>query len=125
MLGLGSELQRGDPLVGTGPGEDDHLGRPGGKIDRDVAQDEELGLVHVRTPWTADLVHARDRLRSVREAAIAGGPPRDHTSSMPRVRGRGDKPRASGGVATTIRSTPATRAGTAHITSVDTRPRGT
>ena len=59
-------------------------------------------------------------------AAIACAPPTAHTSSTPSApAAAATRPAPSGGVTTTIRSTPATCAGTAHITSVETRRRGT
>ena len=59
-------------------------------------------------------------------AAIACAPPTAHTSSRPSSRAAAaTSPAPSGGVTTTIRSTPATCAGTAHMTSVETSRRGT
>ena len=59
-------------------------------------------------------------------AAIACGPPTAHTSSTPRSSAAAaTSPLPPGGVTTTIRSTPAACAGTAHMTSVETSPRGT
>ena len=58
--------------------------------------------------------------------AIACAPPSAHVSSMPSASAAAaTSPAPDGGVTTTIRSTPAACAGTAHMTSVETRPRGT
>ena len=122
MLGLGGELEfRDRPPVGVGE-EDDDLGRPGRKVDRYVTGDEQLRLVHVRAAGPDDLVdpldvrEPRDRLRAAE---------RPHLAEPERL-GRGrDEPGASGGVVTTSLPTPATCAGTAHMTSVEMSPRGT
>ena len=48
-----------------GVGDDDHLGRAAGQVDRDVARDLELRVVHVLVAGPDDLVDAAD----VREPA--------------------------------------------------------
>ena len=106
--------------------DDDNLRRAGGKVDRDVSGDQQLGLVHVRIAGTDDLVDAGDRLGSVRKGGDGRRPAdRPHLFESEQLGGGGDEPAPAGGVVTTIRSTPATWAGTAHMTSVETSPRGT
>ena len=67
VLGLCRKLQLGDLPVRVLAYQDDHLGRPRREVDRHVARDQQLGLVHVRVARPHDLVHALDRVRSVRE----------------------------------------------------------
>ena len=86
----------------------------------------ELRLVHVRVARADDLVDARDRLRSVGERGDrVRAADRPHLVDAEQLRRRRDEACAAGGVTTTIRATPGDRAGTAHMTSVETRPRGT
>ena len=126
VLALGGELEVGDGEVGPFRREHDHLGRPGGEVDGDVAGDEQLRLVHERVPRAYDLVHRRDRLRAVGERGDrlrpTDGP---DLAQAEELRGSRDDPGMAGGVTTAMRSTPATCAGTAHMTRVDTSRRGT
>jgi histidinol dehydrogenase len=90
-------------------------------------------IVVVTPPTGAGLVAAAAEALGIEEVwaiggpqAIACGPPTAQTSSRPRASAAAaTSPAPVGGVTTTIRSTPAACAGTAHMTSVDTRPRGT
>jgi hypothetical protein len=65
VLALGSELQLDDARVGARVGDHDDLGRPARQVDRHVARDLELRVVHVLVAGPDDLVHPLD----VREPA--------------------------------------------------------
>ena len=126
VLPLGGELELGDLEVGAVGGEDDHLRGPCGEVDRDVARDEQLRLVHECVSRADDLVDGRDRLRPVGHGGDRLRPAHGPDLLQPEQLGRrATMPAPAGGVATTIRSTPATSAGTAHMTSVETSRRGT
>ena len=95
VLGLRRELELGDSWLGVAAREDDDLGRAGGKVDRDVSGDQQLGLVHVRIAGTDDLVDAGDRLGSVRKGGDGRRPAdRPHLFESEQLGGGGDEPRA-------------------------------
>ena len=60
VLGLRRDLELGDARVAALAEHDDDLGRPAGKVDRNVAPHFELRIVHVRPAWPDDLVDALD-----------------------------------------------------------------
>ena len=65
VLALRGKLELDDARVGMSVRDDDDLGRPAGQVDRHVARDLELRVVHVLVPGPDDLVDAAD----VREPA--------------------------------------------------------
>ena len=77
VLALGRELELDQPRVAVA--EHDDLGRPAGQVDRHVARDLELRVVHVRAAGPDDLVDALD----VGEPADRLRPPSAQTSSTP------------------------------------------
>ena len=97
---------------------------PAGKVDRDVPGDEQLRLGHPAVARADDLGDRRDRLRAIGERGDrlrAAHRPDLVDPELPRRR---EHRRRGRGVATAIRGTPATRAGTAVITSDESRPAG-
>jgi hypothetical protein len=84
VLGLRRELELRDVRVGAGACQHDDLGRACGQVDRNLAGDEQLGLVDVHVPGPDDLRDALDigepgdRLRpadgpDLSEAELLGG----------------------------------------------------
>ena len=111
--------------VGGVVGDDEHLARAGGEVDRDVARDEQLCLGHPGVPRADDPVDRGDRLGAVGE----GG---DRLRAADRVElvdaefpATASVASEGRGVATAIRRTPATLAGTAVITRDESRAAGT
>ena len=97
------------PRVGVAVGEHDDLGRPAGQVDRDVARDLELRLVHVRVARARRSCRRARRTRASRSPAARRAPrPRRCRAASAAA---ATSPAPSGGVQTTIRSTPATCAG--------------
>ncbi len=126
VLRLGGELELGDARVGAVPASTTTSEGPAG---RSIATSRETrSFASFTNAFPGPTILSTRGIDSVpkAKAAIAGGPPSAHTSSIPSSRAAAaTAPAPAGGVATTIRSTPATCAGTAHMTSVETRPRGT
>ena len=97
MLGLCSELQRGDPLVGTGPARTTTSDGPAGRSIATSRETRSLASFTYALPGPQILSTRGIVSVPYAKAAIAGGPPSDHTSSIAeQLRGRGDEPRAVG-----------------------------
>ena len=125
MFGLGDEVQGDATRIRRWLGQDEALGWAGGQVDGHLAGDLELGRRDPRVARTDDPVDGCQA--SVREAECQGADGLCATGDddgvdveQPRsTEEDGDRRRqsASAGVATTTRSTPATRAGTTVMTS--------
>ena len=89
MLRLRRELELGDRAVGAAADDHEHLRWTRGQIDRDLAKDEQLRLVHIRVPRPDDLVDSRDRLGAVRERRDRGRPAHRPDLFDPEELGRG------------------------------------
>ena len=127
MLGLGDQVGGDAAGSAVGVGEDHPLGRAGGQVDADLAADLELGGGH---PGVAGADDPVDRVEAgvrqpVREGADRLGAAGDDERLDPEQAGGAEQDRVDGAVAvgradaTTIRPTPATRAGTTVMTSDD------
>ena len=126
VLHLGVQFLLHDDGVEAEVRDDDDLARPGREVDRHVATDEQLGGVDRATTRPEDLVDRGDRFGAV-----------GHRGDRLRAADRPDLVDAEsaaaaataaepfGGVQTTIRSTPATWAGTPDMMSDETSPVGT
>ena len=121
MLALRGELQLDQLRVAVA--EHNDFRRAAGQVDRNVARHLELRLVHVVVAGADDLVDAldvgepADRLRAADRPHLVE---RRAASAAAAI-----SPAPAGGVQTTMRRTPAACAGTAHMTSVEIRLRGT
>jgi hypothetical protein len=65
VLGLRHEVDRHECGLGRRVREDEHLARTGEHVDADVTHHELLRRSHVCVAGADDLVHARDRARTV------------------------------------------------------------
>ena len=126
MLGLCRELELDDTRIDIARGDDDHLRRPAGQVDRHIPLYLELRLVHIGVPGADDLVDPTDVGEPADRPLVATpGPPdlvdaehlgrrRDEAGAC--RRGAHDEPLHARGPR---------RDGIAVITSVETRLRGT
>jgi hypothetical protein len=64
VFGLRDQV-RGDPFSRTLRRDDDNLGGAGVEVDTAIAGDLRLRCRDVAITWTDDLVHARNRIRTV------------------------------------------------------------
>ena len=127
VLGLGEQVGGARGRVGGLVGDHEHLARPGGQVDRDAARDEQLRRGHPPVAGPDDLGDRRDRLGAVGERGDRlRAADRVHLVDAELARRSPASPPSGRGVATAIRVTPATRAGTAVITQRTRRaPAGT
>ena len=120
VLGLGEQVGGAAGGVGRGVGDHDDLARarPAGRSRR--GSNQQLRRRDPAIPGPDDLVDRRDRLRAERERGDRlGAADRVDLVDSERVRRRECRVGAAFGVTTAMRSTPATRAGTAAMTSED------
>ena len=75
VLSLGEEVGGAHRRIGGLVCDDEHLARPGGKVDADPRRDEKLRRCHEPVPRADDLVDRRDRLRPVRQRGDGLRPP--------------------------------------------------
>ena len=119
MFGLGEQIGRDPARVDAVIGGDDHLGRPGDRIDADVPEHQLLGGGDIGVPRADDLVDAGTLSVPYAIAAIACAPPITNTRSTPARRAAASVSGDGPGVVITISRTPATRAGMAVMITVD------
>ncbi len=126
VLGLGDEVGGDTAGVGRRRGEDHALRRAGRQVDADLAADLDLGRGHPGVARTDDPIDGFDAgvRESVREGTDRLRAAGDDEGIDLEEAGGAEQDRvvvavASAGEATTIRSTPATRAGTTVMTSDD------
>ena len=125
MLGLQNHIDGGEISWIGAVGDHDHLGWPGkGRRDADRAGDLLLGERDIDVARTDDDIDGPNRLGAMRDGADRLRPADRHdlvgacdlrrASTM-----SGTLPSGPGGTHTTICSTPATRAGTAVMSTVE------
>ena len=130
VLGLDDQVDGGVGDRRRVVGDHDHLGGPGerrGHAHRPLAGHQPLGDGHVAVAGPDDHVDGRDASRSRRPGrAMAWAPPIRYTSSTPAIAAAAstdgaDRPSGPGGEHRASSATPATRAGTAVMSTVDAR----
>ena len=134
VLGLGQQVERDQLGVGARGGHHHQLARPGDAVDADLARHLALGLLHLgvararRSRRPAGPTRCRRRARRS-PGRRPSGRPRSRRTARRRPGSSGARARPGpGGAHTASSSTPATRAVTAHMTTVDgygARPPGT
>ena len=133
VLRLSGQVERNQLRVSLPVGNHEQLGGPGDAVDADQSHEPALRLLHVRVPGPTITSTGATESVPYASAATAWAPPIRYTTSTPhnlqaaRVAALAF-PSGPGGVATAISVTPATRAGTQHITTDDgyaARPPGT
>ena len=89
VLGLREQVGRTAGGIGRRIGDQDDLARPGRKVDRDVARDEQLRGGDPPVPGADDLVHRCDRLGAEGEGGhCLGAADRIDLVDSERMRGR-------------------------------------
>ena len=125
MLGLGAEVERRPLGVGVVAGDQHQLRGAGERVDPDHAVDGALRLAHPGVAGAGDDVDRSDRLGAVGEGEDRLRAAHRVDLVDPAERGGGEdqrvraRPSGPGGEASATRSTPATRAGIAHIRTLE------
>ena len=129
VLALGEQVEGDEPRVGGPVGDDEHVAGAEEAVDPDAPGDLALGLLAVEVARAADDVDPPDLLGPVGERRDGvGAAHRVDLGDAQQRRGAGMTGCTGGGAETQTSSTPAARAVTTPMTSVEgsgTRPPGT